>query len=842
MASTGVRLRTPLSAVLPRLAAFVLIVVFLWPTLALPYLGDDMFNAYLDGWIGYERLSTSQAFGQYFAIETQSARFYPIFAALIFAMFHFLNNLVLLKILVLTAMLANAATFYWLLRLTVPRVALLAVVLLPLTWQIRFFHDPIIQFSLHMQLTLEFLLLGFVGLAAFLKSGRSRYLALGGLSYLLACMTYEPTYSYALVYVASAVVFGDTTRKRALGAVAFAFPAFACGAVTYALRVRFPLSATDQHAFSWTAAAVFRTFWNQALGALPLSYLVTHPAGVLAPPTLPWQPADGVVAILAFLAIAAAFSGLRSAQEDVKADLKGRTLPSAAALAGLAWLLPGVAVALSPRWQSQVMPGLPYIPVYLAEPAVALMLAFVLLGLVGGRGASFGIARYAIALVGALGILTTYRMNTFVIGRFTAWNMTVPDALDAGVLRDARSGAVVYLDSSYPAHAQRENDPGDAKYYLYKHTATRLVPRRLTELPSTVAHDSFLLVGSTEGFDSGVVVAGRIVGIQHTDAGVEPMLADFERYVRRPGEPATITQWNSTCGPIRADRALEGRPSVIPPVQFRGPFSYEENDESGKWRWLGGPGAVGISNGSDRPIDALVSFSMRAIADGRTVSVMGPGFQVVKTYRGSDVAVRHSIAIGSHATAWISLSADGPPLGRPPDPRLLLLQLRDLTVTEPACGDHRSAFVAFRSRRAVTLLPRSFVPRKAAMTRSALSLATSTSENLSPISIAPMSRISRWASLAMAPTRSPGRTPALRPRSMNSRVMFCSTGRLVIAGRAAFGRAASRTGACRKGAPWGISCSSDSLPPRASSASLIAAAATSSGSYSSASDSAIPRY
>jgi hypothetical protein len=664
-----------------------LLVLFLWPTLALPYLGDDMFNAYLDGWIGYEHLSTSQAFVQYLAIETHSARFYPVFAVSIFAMFHFLNNLLVLKVLVLVAILGNVATFYWLLRFLSPRIALLAVVLLPLTWQIRFFHDPIIQFSLHMQITLEFILLGFVGLAAFLKTGRGRYLASGSASYLLACMSYEPVYAYVVPYIAVALFFGRHPKKRTLAATAFVLPALACGVIVYALRVRFPLSATDQHAFGWAVDVVLRTFWNQALGALPLSYLVANPSGIFTPNSLPWQPADVAIGVLALLAGYKATGHPECGPEPVWGGERRRALLATAFVAVLAWLVPGIAIAFSPRWQSQVQPGLPYLPVYLAEPAVALLLALCIFDFTIVRRTPFDLGRYAAACVCALGILTTYRVNAFAMAHFTPWNMTVPDALDAGILRDAAVGDIVYLDSSYPAHAQRENDPGDAKYYLYKHVGKRLIPKTLAELPPSGAAGSFLLLGTTEGFDGGVVVAGRIAGIEHDAQGFEPMFEDFERYVRTPGNAPTLTKWTSRCGPVRADRALEGMPSVLPPLEFRGPFSYRERDRSGSWRWLSGAGEVGISNPTTLPIEVRLTFAMRAIAAGRTVSATGPGFRAKEVFRGSDVAVAETIKIAPRITIWVSLDANGPPLTRPPDPRRLLLQIRDLTVTEPACVD-----------------------------------------------------------------------------------------------------------------------------------------------------------
>ena len=99
----------------------------------------------------------------------------------------------------------------------------------------------------------------------------------------------------------------------------------------------------------------------------------------------------------------------------------------------------------------------------------------------------------------------------------------------------------------------------------------------------------------------------------------------------------------------------------------------------------------------------------------------------------------------------------------------------DVKPMEPLDGKARveairkqSPYQAGRSRRgrAITRLPRIVVPRSARMTSSVADSGTSTNENRSAISMAPMSRESRPASLAIAPTRSPGRTPAFRPSAM----------------------------------------------------------------------------
>ena len=99
------------------------------------------------------------------ATNLNNGRFYPVFPLLLLAKFHLVHAAPLMKSLVVAAVLLNAFTFWLALRRIVPALATPALVVLPATLQIRFYHDPIVAFSLHMQLALEFVLLGFLGLA-----------------------------------------------------------------------------------------------------------------------------------------------------------------------------------------------------------------------------------------------------------------------------------------------------------------------------------------------------------------------------------------------------------------------------------------------------------------------------------------------------------------------------------------------------------------------------------------------------------------------------------------------------------------------------------------------------
>ena len=74
-----------------------------------------------------------------------------------------------------------------------------------------------------------------------------------------------------------------------------------------------------------------------------------------------------------------------------------------------------------------------------------------------------------------------------------------------------------------------------------------------------------------------------------------------------------------------------------------------------------------------------------------------------------------------------------------------------------------ASVISSRSRRTLAFLPLMVVRFMASMTSSTAALGTPTVEKLSVMLIGPISRPLRWVSLAMAPTRSLGRTPSARP-------------------------------------------------------------------------------
>jgi hypothetical protein len=662
--------------------ALVLAVVFLAPTLRMPFLGDDAFNSYLDGWIHYERLTPAGAFSQLFVAQNfMGGRFYPIFSALLFSQYHFIHSVELMKVLVLGAMLLNALTLYFLLRIVAPSLALPALALLPATWQIRFFHDAIVQFSLHMQLTLEFVLVGFIGLALFVRDNRLRYLVLGAGAYACACLTYEPAYAYAPVLVVLAAVLVASPSRKALSMLAFAIPPLVLAAVALWFRALHPLAPNDEHAIHAAIGPVLVTFAVQALGALPLSYGVFDPGNVLVGSGAHVDWWTVAVGALAFVAVAVAFVIKPAADRETGNSERG-SVSLVVATAACCWLASGTLVALSPRWQSALAPGLAYTPVYFADAFVAVILAA--LGVFAVRALPKGVAPYAAATIAAVIVATTYRSNAAALEHYAPWSMTEPLALDAGILRDAPKGATVFLDGSYPANAMVSAGPWNVKYFLDYHTGRRFSAMSSSALPSTPPSDSFVVFGMNDGLDRGEVIAGRVVATARVSSGNEALVTSIERYVRAPGITPSITVWRSRCGPVLADGLLEGSVSALA-LSYLGPFYAQERDGVERWRWSSASGALLVANPTGTPRTAHLRFAVRPIDASTEVRIAGPGVEISHDGVSSDMTVNADLHIAPYESERIELISSGPGVIRLPDARPLLFQVRDATLVEADC-------------------------------------------------------------------------------------------------------------------------------------------------------------
>ncbi len=644
------------------------------PTLQMPYLGDDTFNAYLDGWRGYEHLSLAAADGKLFdATNISVGRFYPVYPLLLLFDFHVVHGVFALKTLVLLAILCNAYTFYRVVRICAPACALPSLVSLCALLQIRFFHDAIVQFSLHMQLALEFSLLATACILADRRRPSAGTMAACVVCYLCAALTYEATYAYVAVIVVLVWSGGTPARRAVTASIAFACVPLALSAVAIAIRTHVAVPATSPYAVHAEPGKVAETFALQTLGALPLSYALFDPDRFMPRlpalfTTIPTVLSTAVTAGLAF----AILRRERSSSRIGVAPLIAIALLAVAASASL--------ISLSPRWQAELRPGLAYTPVYFEYFGLALA--------AGAALAWIGAKRTPALAAGAslaLGVCTgaTCAANRAALAHYYVWTPIVPDALDSGVLEDVRDGDVVYTDAAYPAENQLGGDRWDARYFFYAHGGRRVTAANVDRLPVSKPPHADVLLASIRGFADGRVAAGPIAATEIVGGHSFALVTSARTYSIDSGG-IRASSWTSHCGAVPLENVLDGN-FAGPALRFSDAFYAPERDGASNFRWASRAGTIAIINGSERPREVEIRFAIRTARYPATIAVRGAG-RTIERRATSDQRYGFTFDVAAKKTETIEVETGNAPIDKNPGGRTLRFQIRDLALRETACG------------------------------------------------------------------------------------------------------------------------------------------------------------
>lgn len=371
----GVRAHAGLAAVLLLAAAL------LWPMLRSGFYYDDIKNSCVAGMLQFSGSSLGALIRSCIVTSMTLGRVYPGALAITFTLHYWCTSAVAYKALLLTLTLVNLLQFYGLLRglrlsKSAAQLCTLAVVLL---FQMRAFGDPLLAFAGIMQMVTGQLLLSLVCLQRYCSTARRGWLAASVAMYITSLLTYEISYCFLPAYLALCLAQGCGWRRALAAAAPYALVACILTAYTFGLRYGAPSSADNTYRFSLDPDRIARTTAAQASAALPASYALLSPH---RPLYFDAQRAAGRWDnwLLALAAGGLAALLLRQAVQERSAE----QLPAfgwLAALGAVVWILPGVPIALSAKYQACVEIGLGYLPVYVQYYGVAILLSAAVLGL-----------------------------------------------------------------------------------------------------------------------------------------------------------------------------------------------------------------------------------------------------------------------------------------------------------------------------------------------------------------------------------------------------------------------------------------------------------------------------
>jgi hypothetical protein len=459
----------------PSKAAFVATcvvnLVLLSPLLRCGYNGDDLINASMPGILA-EHASDIPSFISFLIDQGfhTTGRFSP-FVLYYIAVFAFVRNLIVFRVLGLSMISLNLVLFACLIRrLTAsPRLGIAAAILPPLLFQFRVPHDPILSFCFLLPMLWTLLLGSLLLLDHYLGRGARRALAGSLLLYAVAILTYEIAWPcfvlhFLLIRWRPSRVAHPRRRRRAFRAFAtlallFVVSAVGLKALSHQQLVQFSSNpGPNRYVPTLNLSSYANGFAKQATAALPLSYrFLAQPTDVavfsVAVPSfvLLIFGAGYLVAWARFL-IPEKLNGARYTEAvPLKPMTNGRL-----ALLGLALaLLPGTLIALSPPHLKDAAWGSAYLPVYLAYYGVALLLLAVtslfhrVLDCWPARGKWAGVLVLAIAC--AMTAAATYQTNVAVVNHFNAFCLypreILEQALQHGLCDDIPVGSRILIAS-----------------------------------------------------------------------------------------------------------------------------------------------------------------------------------------------------------------------------------------------------------------------------------------------------------------------------------------------------------------------------------------------------------
>ncbi len=364
---------------------YALIVLYvsmsLLPLLSSGYYSDDLILSTLKGQLELQNTSLGQYVIDEFRNDiTSMGRLDPVHLLARHPISYVFYDVHHNKMFVLSMILINVLLFGCLIHIVTRdrHVSYLAMLVLPILFQFRLYHDPILSFSGRMQIFVSLILCAMIFLYKYLEHNRKRHLLVSLVAYNLALYFYEVSILLAPLFL---IIVASQPHARIKNTMKTVLP--------YAISVMVALGAmfTARHFQAPDAAGysgltinmergrVLKTFLRQLFASLPLSYYAGNPSRLFRRGfstlvgNVAWQ--DMLVLGL-FIASYLALVG-----KLIGAHRIGILFYLGSAL----MVLPALVVSVSLKYQEELWSygvGMGYVPVYIQYYGTAFVMAGVI--------------------------------------------------------------------------------------------------------------------------------------------------------------------------------------------------------------------------------------------------------------------------------------------------------------------------------------------------------------------------------------------------------------------------------------------------------------------------------
>ena len=373
------------------------------------------------------------------------------FATFHFLVFYYLPDVRLYKLMLVGLTLLDGWLFYRFLRLWKKSgsFAVSALLAALLCFQFRLYHDPLNSYYGLMQVMFCELMLALTGFLRWIREGKKGSLVLSLLFFAMGLMSYEMFFPLTALFL----VIAWEEEKHLGKAIRRTLPWILAAVLIFGLSMILRGNITEETSYSGTTFSldiplILRTLAAQVGAAFPLSYRnAGYDNGVMGT-LIPWHEIFNTSLSVfvrsiqwqdllgCFLLLLVLFE-----QKERKAEFSGFGM-----LFGLLlWLLPGLVISLSSKYQQDLVPGLAYIPVLFSYFGMGIMLYELFAR--AGRRFDERTMKLVLGGAGCMLLLLTLQDNRHVSAMlddmFLYRRKAGEEALQAGILGDHDAGTVI---------------------------------------------------------------------------------------------------------------------------------------------------------------------------------------------------------------------------------------------------------------------------------------------------------------------------------------------------------------------------------------------------------------
>lgn len=438
------------------------------PVLSSGYVSDDSMNSLIKGELLQNNQSLFANTNDSFRFWVSIGRFFP-FALYFPVVFYYINSLLLYKTSILVLTVIDILVFGYFIKVLTQSKALsfLSILLPPLFFQFRLYHDPILSFTWLQQLLFLYIFTSLIMLIFYLRTRQRKFLILSLFTYLISLLTYEMTYIFWILHLLIIWFHYDKSKKKNIIKEITPFVLLTILIVLIPLFIRlfngleisgggsgYPSSFKGNYIANLNVINYMATLIKQTIATFPLSYFIVDPHKIFI-------NAIGFMKNHFTLSYVFLIIGYFVCMKQTINELTVKQKNSCKQLFifGLALLvLPGALISLSPKYQNEVILGVGYIPVFISCFGLTLLtmsiiyMVFTKINFSNKKYLFVGTVAISLmfSLVGAI----NYNNNRIVVNLLNSYwlypRTIIEDGLKSGLCQNIPDNSCLLVDIQFP--------------------------------------------------------------------------------------------------------------------------------------------------------------------------------------------------------------------------------------------------------------------------------------------------------------------------------------------------------------------------------------------------------